>query len=138
MQERRSWLSPSGAVVASAALPLALLLGLLSLGIPSSNATEAQLASTVAPGTSMVAVTDTDGSRHAGELASLQVWLRDVDGNLVLLAADTASTNDIVSRVSTWSDLELCQGVRHAVGLSSTSIALMRASYSAGSFSNTR
>ena len=57
-------------------------------------------------------VTDTDGVRHAGELAGLRVLLRDADGNLALPAADAAAAGDMASRLSAWSDLELCQGVR--------------------------
>lgn len=114
---RSSWLSPREAVAASSALPLALLLGLLALEILDSDASEAQLATTVNPAGSTVAVTDTDGVRHAGEIASLQLWLRDADGALVLPAADAAGTEDMVSRLSVWSDLELCQGVRHTLRL---------------------
>ena len=114
---RSSWLSPRQAVAASSALPLALLLGLLTLEILDSDAAEAQLATTVDPAGSTVAVTDTDGVRHAGEIASLQLRLRDADGDLVLSAADAAGTEDMVSRLSAWSDLELCQGVRHALRL---------------------
>ncbi len=115
MAQRTSWLSPAAAAMAaSTALPLALLLGLLTLDIRSSGAAETQLATTVDPGRSTVAVTDTDGVRHAGEVASLQVLLRDADGNFVLPAADAAAAEDMASRLSAWSDLELCQGVRHA------------------------
>ena len=64
--QRTSWLSPAAAAMAaSTALPLGLLLGLLALDIISSDAAETQLATTVDPARSTVAVTDTDGVRHS-------------------------------------------------------------------------
>ena len=91
-------------------MPLALIAGVLLLGLLSTDAAEAQLA-VVDADASAVSITDTDGVRHAGELASLRVLLRDANGALVLANAGAESVADAVGRLSAWADLELCQGV---------------------------
>ena len=74
-------------------MPLALIAGVLLLGLLSTDAAEAQLA-VVDADASAVSITDTDGVRHAGELASLRVMLRDANGAPVRVASRTFSESD--------------------------------------------